>query len=213
MFSALSTMIEQTFKHHFLDMKSSLNRQLSIQTHSNNLSKKSFVNKNASSRKRDLYILWHRRINHLKSAKLRNLHKITTLKTLVFIIERNSSCEVCAFIKMINKRNHQLIKRKFHILTLMFIDICDSFFFSHFDHEYFLEIVNNHFRRTWHIFLRKRSNASETFYKWKLMIELQSEIKLQAICNDNVKEFKFILNKWCEFIDIVSKYIVIYNFF
>ena len=172
MFSALLTMTKQTFKHYFFDIKLNLSRQLSIQTHSNNLNKKFFVNKNASSRKRDLYIFWHQCINHLKSTKLQNLHKITTLKTFVFIIERNNSCEICAFIKMINKRNYQLIERKFYILILMFIDICDSFFFSRFDHEYFLEIVNNYFWRTWHIFLRKRSNASKVFYKWKSMIKL-----------------------------------------
>ena len=45
------------------------------------------------------------------------------------------------------------------------------------------------------------------------MIKLQNEIKLQAVRSDNVKKFKFILNEWCEFIDIISKYIVIYNFF
>ena len=49
------------------------------------------------------------------------------------------------FIKMINKHNYQLIERKSYILTLIFIDICDSFSFLHFDHEYFLKIVNNHF--------------------------------------------------------------------
>ena len=143
--STLSTMTEQTFKHHFSDIKLSSSRQLSTQTHLNNLNKKFFINKNASSRKRDLYIFWHRRIDHLKLIKFRNLHKITTLKTFIFIIERNNSCEICAFIKMINKRNHQLIKQKFHILTLMFIDICDFFFLSCLDHEYFLKIINNHF--------------------------------------------------------------------
>ena len=145
---------------------------MSIQTHLNNLNKKSFVNKDASSRKHDLYIFWHRRIDHLKSIKLRNLYKITTLKTLVFIIERNNSCEICAYIKIINKRNHQLIERKFYILTLMFIDICDFLFFLRFGHEYFFEIINNHFRKTWYILLRKHSDASKVLYKWKLMIKL-----------------------------------------
>ena len=45
MFSTLSAMIKQTFKYYFSDMKLSLNRQLSIQTHLNNL------NKNLSSTK------------------------------------------------------------------------------------------------------------------------------------------------------------------
>ena len=181
--------------------------------HLNNSNKKFFVNEDASLRKRDLYILWHRRIDHLKSTNLRNLHKITILKTFVFIIERNNSCKIYAFIKMINKRNHQLIERKFHILILMFIDICDFLSLSHFDYEYFFKIINHHFRRIWHIFLRKRSDALKVFYKWKLIIKLQNEVKLQTICNDNVKEFKFILNEWCKFIDIVSEYIIIYNLF
>ena len=56
-FSALSTRTEQAFKYHFSDIKSILSRQLSTQTHSNNLNNKSFVNEDASLRKRDLYIL------------------------------------------------------------------------------------------------------------------------------------------------------------
>ena len=47
-FSTLSAMTEQAFKHHFSDIKSSLSRQLSIQMHSNNLNKKFFVNENIS---------------------------------------------------------------------------------------------------------------------------------------------------------------------
>ena len=127
-FSALSAMTEQTSEHYFFDIKSSSSRQLLTQTYLNNSNKKSFINENVSSRKRDLYILWYRRIDHLESAKLRNLHKITTLETLVFIIKRNNSYVICTLIKIINKRNHQLIDRKLHILTLIFINICDSFF-------------------------------------------------------------------------------------
>ena len=39
MFSALSTITEQAFEHYFLDIKLNLSRQLSIQTHLNNLNK------------------------------------------------------------------------------------------------------------------------------------------------------------------------------
>ena len=55
-FSALSAITEQAFKYHLFNMKLSSSRQLSIQTHSNNLSKKSSVNKDVSLRQRDLYI-------------------------------------------------------------------------------------------------------------------------------------------------------------
>ena len=123
------------------------------------------INVNTPSKKRDLYTLWHRRLAHLSSAKLRSLHKVTTLKRSIPIIENNDSCEVCAIIKMINKRNRHLTERKTQILTLISIDICGSLPPSRLDHEYFLEIVDNHSRRTWIRTLRKRSDAVKTLRK------------------------------------------------
>ena len=70
------------------------------------------INVNTSLKKRDLYTLWHRRLAHLNSAKLKSLHKVTTLKKLISIIKNNDSCKVCAIIKMINKRNRHLTERK-----------------------------------------------------------------------------------------------------
>ena len=61
------------------------------------------------------------------------------------------------------------------------------------------------------IFLRKRFDASETLCKWKLKIELQSSIKLQAMRDDNVIELKFTLNSWWASIDIVLEYIFAKN--
>ena len=73
----------------------------------------------------------------MSDAKLKNLHKITTLKKSIFTIQQNDFCEICAIIKMINKYNRHLIERKIKILTLIFIDICEFFSFSRFDHEIF----------------------------------------------------------------------------
>ena len=70
-----------------------------------------------------------------------------------------------------------------------------SFFFSsRFNHEYFLKIVNNYFRKTWIISFCKRFNVIKTFLEWKLIMKLQSEIRLQTIRNDNIIELKFVLN-------------------
>ena len=167
---------------------------------------------NTSIKKRNLYELWHRRLDHLSSKKLKDMHQVTTLKRSISIVEQIKSCEVCVIIKMINKRNRNLFERKSHILTNVFIDIDDSLSISRENYEYFLKIINKYFRKTWHISFRKRSNVVETFHKWKLKIKLQCQAKVQAIRNDNVKELKFVLNEWCNSIDIASKYIVFYNF-
>lgn len=51
------------------------------------------------SEKAKTYKLWHRRFAHLGSAKLRNLHKITTLEKPIPIAENKENiCEVCAII-------------------------------------------------------------------------------------------------------------------
>ena len=164
-------------------------------------------------KKRDLYQLWHRRSDHMRFAKFRNLHKVITLRKSIFIVEKRSeSCEMCAITKMINAHSRRLIERKINILKLIFIDICESLLVSKLDYEYFLKIVNNHSRRTWIIFFRKRADASKALNKWKLKMKLEIERKLQTVRCDNVKELKSILDSWCAFIDIVSQYTVLYNF-
>ena len=74
--------------------------------HLKNFKHKVFLNKNILSEKHNLNIFEHKYTDHLRSTKLRNLYKITTLKRFIFIIERNNSCKVCIIIKMINKPNH-----------------------------------------------------------------------------------------------------------
>ena len=164
-------------------------------------------------KKRDLYWLWHRRFDHIKFVKFWNLYKVITLHKSIFIVEkRNESCEMCAITKIINAYNRRLIERKINILKLIFIDICESLFAWKFDYEYFLKIINNHFWRTWIIFFRKRIDVSKTFNKWQLKMKLKIEKRLQTIRCDNVKKLKSIFDSWYAFIDIVSQYIVFYNF-
>ncbi len=96
-----------------------------------------------------LYKLWYHHFAHLESAKLHQLHKIIILKRFIFINNSHENvCEICALIKFINKREHNISNQKTSILILIFINICESLLLS-FDSElYFLEIVNNHFRKT-----------------------------------------------------------------
>ena len=165
-----------------------------------------------SKKKRDLYQLWHRRSGHMGSAKLRGLHKVTTLRKPIPIVEKRSEpCEVCAVTKMTNAHSRRLAERKTNILELVSIDICGPLPASRLGYEYFLEIVDNHSRRTWVIPLRKRADAPEALNKWKLKVELETGRRLQAVRCDNAKELKSILDPWCASIGIVPQYTVPYN--
>ncbi len=165
----------------------------------------------STSKKRDMFNLWHRRLNHLGSAKLRHLHKVTTIKKPIPIVESTDPCEVCAITKMTNKRNRTLAERRPRILALISIDICGPLPTSRLGYEYFLEIIDNYSRRTWVIPLRERSDAPAALDKWKLRAELQCSAKLQAVRSDNATELKSTLDAWCTSIGIEPEYTVAYN--
>ncbi len=156
-----------------------------------------------------LYKLWHCCFTHLKSAKLRQLHKIITLKKSILINNSHENVyKICALIKFINKQEHNVSDWKISILTLIFINICKSLSSSLDSESYFLEIVDNHFRKTWCISLKQRFNASDALRKWKLSVKLHSNVKLLSVRSDNITKLKVILNDWYSSIDIVSQYTV-----
>ena len=120
-----------------------------------------------------MYKLWHWHFAHLDSAKLCDLHKITTLSKSIFIVkEKDHVCEVCTLTKFRNKREHQVSERKTAILNLILIDICEPLSLSYTDYSYFLKIVDNHLWRTWIIPLKHWSDAPQTLKKWWLKTEL-----------------------------------------
>ena len=155
--------------------------------------------------------MWHHHFSHLESAKLHQLYKIITLKKSILINNSHENvCEICALIKFINKWEHNVSNRKTSILTFIFINICESLS-SFLDSEsYFLKIVNNHFRKTWCIFLKQRFNASDALQKWKLSIKFHNDVKLLSVHSNNITKLKVILNNWCSSINIVSQYIVLH---
>jgi len=152
-----------------------------------------------------LYKLWHRCFTHLESAKLRQLHKIITLKKSILINNSHENvCKICALIKFINKQEHNVKNQKTSILTFIFINICESLSLFLDNELYFLKIIDNHFRKTWCISLKQRFNASDALQKWKLNVKLYNDVKLLSVCSDNIMKLKVILNDWYLSIDIVS---------
>ena len=158
-----------------------------------------------------MYKLWHWCFAHLGSVKLCNLHKIMTLSKSIFIVKKKDHiCEVCALTKFRNKREHQVSERKTAILNLISIDICGPLPLSYTDYSYFLKIVDNHLWRTWIIPLKCWSDAPQTLKEWWLKTELQSKVKIQTVCSDNVTELKTTLDQWCAFFEVTPQYTVLH---
>ena len=79
------------------------------------------------------------------------------------------------------------------------------------EYQYFLEIIDNHSRRTWLSFLKNRSGAIPELQKWRQKVKLKTGCKLAAVRSDNASELKSILNEWCSLIGISSQYTIPYN--
>ena len=152
------------------------------------------------------YRLWHRRFAHMGKAKLKDLHKITTLKKPIPIVEDPTPCRVCSTTKLTNSRSRTLATRKPFILALVSIDICGELPASWQGHRYFLKIIDNHSRRTWIILLKRRADAVEALRKWRLTVELKTGARLLAVRSDNALELKSILDEWGRSTGIEAQY-------
>ena len=158
-----------------------------------------------------MYKLWHWHFAHLGSAKLHNLHKVTTLSKSIFIVkDEGHVCEVCALTKFVNQWGHEVSERKAAILALISINICRPLPLSYKGYQYFLEIIDNHLWKIWSILLKRWSNTPQTLQEWWLKTELQSGAKMQAVHSDNVTELKTTLDEWCMFFEITLQYTVSY---
>ena len=62
----------------------------------------------------------------MNKIKLKNFHKIITLKKFIFIIKNFTFYKMCFTTKLINAKSQMLTTRKFFILILIFIDICEK---------------------------------------------------------------------------------------
>ena len=112
---------------------------------------------------------------------------------------------------MTNKRGHYISPQKSNILDLVSIDICESLSMFWAEYQYFLEIINNHSRRTWLSFLKDRLGAIPELQKWRQKVELETGYKLAAVHSDNAPELKSILDEWCSLIEISPQYTIPYN--
>ena len=94
----------------------------------------------------ELYNLYYRRFLHLRSEKLRNLHKVTTLSKAIPIVNTDHPYEVCSLTKM-KKRRGEATGRKKGILQLVSLDIYRPIPLLRLGFRYFLIIIDNYLRK------------------------------------------------------------------
>jgi hypothetical protein len=142
------------------------------------------------------YRLMHRRFAHLGPDKLRNLHKVTTLKRPVLVPTDREMCRVCKLTKLRNRTNKVLSPWKEAILALVSIDVAGPFLPTIRGNKYFAQVVDNATRKTWSLVDKTKSGLMIQLRKWKATEERRTRQSLCAVRSDNAAEIRELLDEW-----------------
>lgn len=142
------------------------------------------------------YIKYHERFAHLGPSKLRDLHKVTTLKKKITIPKEVDICDVCSLTKMKNRVRKQLSVWPTEPLELIQFDVAGPLPPTIRGNRYFLLIVDICTRRDWVIPMKLKSDAFQVLKEWKVSVEFQSGKKIKRARSDNAPELLKVTNEW-----------------
>jgi hypothetical protein len=80
--------------------------------------------------------------------KLKSLSVVITLQKAIRKLSKIKPCKVYTLIKMRNRTNARILKRKDNLLNFVLINICRSLPVALSGARYFLEAVDNHTRKS-----------------------------------------------------------------
>ena len=138
----------------------------------------------------------HRRFNHLGPEKIRNLYKVITLFKSIKIPKQFPLCHIYLLSKMKNKIRKELSLRKDCLFALIQFDIAGPLPRSIRGNRYFLLIVDNWSNEEWFIPLKHKSDAPAELAKWKMVVELRTDLKVRAARSDNAPELIQAVEDW-----------------
>jgi Integrase core domain/GAG-pre-integrase domain len=140
--------------------------------------------------KEDEAWLWHIRFGHLGYSGLRDLLKKQSVQGLLNLDFENKFCEGCVIGKQTRR---QFGKSKFSAtrpLELIHTDICGPITPGSFNRkEYFITFIDDCSRKCWVYFIEKKSEAFETFKKFKIMVEKTTGKNIQSLRSDRGGEY------------------------
>ena len=127
------------------------------------------------------YRLMHRRFAHLGPDKIRNLHKVTTLRRPVLVPTDREMCRVCKLTKLRNKTSKTLSPWKESILALVSLDVAGPFLPTIRGNRFFAQVVDNSTRKTWSLVDKTKSGLMIQIHKWKAREKVCTQLKLGAV--------------------------------
>jgi len=124
--------------------------------------------------------LWHRRFAYFN---------INSIKNKILKIDINSKCAICSYSKLKNKPFKSSHNRAKNIFQLIYMDLIGPIQNSLYDNKYILNILDDHSRFGWTLFMKSKSETFYHFHNWFNKIKNQFNKRIQYIRTVNGTEF------------------------
>ncbi|XP_019085460.1 PREDICTED: uncharacterized protein LOC109126393 [Camelina sativa] len=145
--------------------------------------------------------LWHQRLGHPSSDKLKHVPSISSLSTL----SSESPCSICHLAKQKRLPFESSGHRSSAPFDLIHLDIWGPFAVESIDgFKYFLTIVDDYSRVTWVYLLHNKSEVSIKLPQFLKLVETQYKTAVKKMRTDNAPELVFT--------DLVNKHGIIHQY-
>ncbi|GKC58826.1 copia-type polyprotein [Tanacetum coccineum] len=149
--------------------------------------------------------LWHQRFGHINTKSLQLLHEKNLVKGLPLIKDEAKPCTDCLVGKQTRESFPKTSSwRATQRLQLIHSDICGPISpQSCSEKRYVINFIDDFSRKCWSYFLTEKSQALETFKKFKALVEKEAEVEIKCLRTDRGGEFNSgEFKSFCESNDI-----------
>ena len=144
------------------------------------------------NQKKDAFRLWHERLGHVESERVRLLiGQMIGMRVIELLRENQYVCETCDFSKLTRKINRQSPKRASRRLKRVHIDIWGPYKIPSIKrNRYFFFLIDDLIRKFWIFCLKNRSDVYRKISDWNAASGLKSGETAATFRSDNAKKYR-----------------------
>ena len=126
--------------------------------------------------------------------------KHALVKGVSMLQDKLADCMACQYGKLVRKPFPQSTWRATQKLQLVHTNVGGPQRVSSLNgNKYYITFIDDYTRFCWIYFFKSKTEVANIFWKFKALVENQSDCRLQTIRSDNGKEYKNdVFDKFCE---------------
>lgn len=135
--------------------------------------------------------LWHKRTCHVNFDYIVKINSTKVVRDLTKIIKpHNLVCRECQMSKQVRTSFKSIHDRSNEILDLIHTNLCGPARTKSFQGDrYFMLLIDDYSRMMWVTFLKKKLEALDKFKIFKVMVEIETGLKIKYLRSDQCGEF------------------------